>query len=162
VHPILILKLLGLLAIANGAPVVVKRYAGSIWSMPIDGNVRCPDGQPFLGPSKTIRGFVIAILATAAGAALLGLEWQTGVVVGSAAMAGDVCSSFVKRRLGLPASSRALGLDQIPESLFPLLACREQLAISFLDIVAIVEAFLIGELWLSRVLYAWHIRDRPY
>ena len=161
-HPILILKLLGLLAIANGAPVVVKRYAGSIWSMPIDGNVRCPDGQPLLGPSKTIRGFVIALLATTAGAELLGLEWQTGVVVGGAAMAGDVCSSFVKRRLGLPSSSRALGLDQIPESLFPLLACRQQLSLSVLDIAAIVEAFLIGELWLSRVLYGWHIRDRPY
>lgn len=77
-------------------------------------------------------------------------------------MAGDVCSSFVKRRLGLPSSSRALGLDQIPESLFPLLACRQQLSLSVLDIAAIVEAFLIGELWLSRVLYGWHIRDRPY
>lgn len=161
-HPILILKLLGLLTIANGAPVMAKKCAGSTWSMPIDANVRCPDGQRLLGPSKTVRGFVVAILATAVGAELLALEWQTGVAVGSAAMAGDICSSFVKRRLGLPASSRALGLDQIPESLFPLLACREQLAISFLDIAAIVEAFLIGELWLSRVLYAWHIRDRPY
>jgi CDP-2,3-bis-(O-geranylgeranyl)-sn-glycerol synthase len=162
VHPILILQLLGLLAIANGAPVVVKKCAGRTWSMPIDGNLQCPDGRRLLGPSKTIRGLVIAVLATAAVAGLFGLEWQTGLVVGSAAMAGDICSSFVKRRLGLPASSRALGLDQIPESLFPLLACREQLAISFLDMAAIVEAFVIGELWLSRVLYAWHIRDRPY
>jgi len=162
VHPILILKLLGLLAIANGAPVIVKKCAGSMWSMPLDGNVQCPDGRRLLGSSKTLRGLVIAILATAAAAALLGLGWQTGLVVGSAAMAGDICSSFVKRRLGLPPSSRALGLDQIPESLFPLLACQEQLTISFLDVAAILEGFLIGELWLSRVLYAWHIRDRPY
>lgn len=77
-------------------------------------------------------------------------------------MAGDVFSSFVKRRLRLPASSRATGLDQIPESLLPLLVCRQLLALSLIDIAAIVGGFLIGEVWLSRVLYAWHIRDRPY
>ena len=29
-----------------------------------------------LGPSKTLRGLLLAILATAAGAGLLGLEWS--------------------------------------------------------------------------------------
>jgi CDP-2,3-bis-(O-geranylgeranyl)-sn-glycerol synthase len=59
-------------------------------------------------------------MATSACAPIIGLEWNIGAVVGSAAMAGDLFSSFVKRRVHLPASSRATGLDQIPESLFPL------------------------------------------
>lgn len=77
-------------------------------------------------------------------------------------MAGDMLSSFVKRRMKLPASSRANGLDQIPESLLPLWVSRQLLSLTFLDIAAIVEGFVIGEVLLSRVLYAWRIRDRPY
>jgi hypothetical protein len=38
---------------------------------------------------------------------------------------GAPLSSFIKRRLALVPSSQAIGLDQIPESLFPLLACRQ-------------------------------------
>ena len=38
--------------------------------------------------------------------------------------AGDLFSSFVKRRLDLASSSMAIGLDHIPESFFPLLASR--------------------------------------
>jgi hypothetical protein len=84
------------------------------------------------------------------------------VVVGIAAMAGDLVSSFVKRRLNLAPSSRATGLDQIPESLFPLLACRGALALSVLDIATGVAVFFAGEVVLSLLLYEAHIRDRPY
>ncbi len=56
----------------------------------------------------------------------------------------------------------ALGLDQIPESLFPMLACRHLLSLSLLDIVLVVVAFFIVELLLSRLLYKLHIRDKPY
>src|SRR6478736_778738 len=52
------------------------------------------------------------------------------------AMAGDLFSSFVKRRLHLASSSMAIGLDHIPESLFPLLASRWLLPLNILDIVA--------------------------
>jgi CDP-2,3-bis-(O-geranylgeranyl)-sn-glycerol synthase len=77
-------------------------------------------------------------------------------------MAGDLVSSFVKRRLDLAPSSRATGLDQIPESLFPLLACRAALALSVLDIAIGVATFFVGEVVLSLLLYKAHIRDRPY
>jgi hypothetical protein len=39
------------------------------------------------------------------------------------AMLGDLFSGFVKRRLGMGPSDKALGLDYVPESLLPLLAC---------------------------------------
>jgi CDP-2,3-bis-(O-geranylgeranyl)-sn-glycerol synthase len=115
-----------------------------------------------LGKSKTVRGIVVAILSSVMAAPLLGLGWKIGVAVGSAAMAGDLLSSFVKRRLKLASSSRATGLDQIPESLFPLLACRGALALSWLDIALGVAIFFAGEVVLSLLLYKAHIRDRPY
>ena len=77
-------------------------------------------------------------------------------------MAGDLFSSFVKRRMKRPPSSRATGLDQIPESVLPLLVSRQLLSLTLPDIAVIVSVFVIGEMLLSRVLYAWHVRDRPY
>jgi hypothetical protein len=56
----------------------------------------------------------------------------------------------------------ALGLDQVPESLFPLLACRLLLLLTWLDIGVAVILFVAGELVLSRILFKLHIRDRPY
>lgn len=158
----MIVKLLCLLAVANGTPVLAKRLFGDVLAYPIDLGFKWRDGQPLLGSSKTVRGLVLATLATAVCSPLLGLEWRTGALVGGAAMAGDMFSSFVKRRMTLPASSRATGLDQIPESLLPLLVTRRLLSLTVLDIGVAVGAFMIGEMLLSRVLYAWHVRDRPY
>jgi CDP-2,3-bis-(O-geranylgeranyl)-sn-glycerol synthase len=77
-------------------------------------------------------------------------------------MAGDLLSSFLKRRLGLPPSSKASGFDQIPESLFPLLACQLPLSLTAVDILTGTAIFFVGEVLLSRVLFRLHVRDRPY
>ena len=69
---------------------------------------------------------------------------------------------FLKRRTNMAPHSMAIGLDQIPESLFPLLACRAGLSLNALDIFAGVAAFFVGERLLSRLLFMAHIRDRPY
>lgn len=78
------------------------------------------------------------------------------------AMAGDLLSSFLKRRLKFQPSSRATGLDQIPESLLPALACRPMLGFTAIDISAVVTVFSIGEMALSRLLFQWHVRDEPF
>jgi len=161
-NPAVVLQLLILLMLANGTPVVAKKMVGRHYSYPLDANLTFADGRPVLGRSKTIRGVVLAVLVTTAGASLIGLGWKTGLLVGSFAMAGDLFSSFCKRRLGLPSSSRASGLDQIPEALLPLLACRNLLALTAADIVVCVVMFFIGEVVLSRLLYAFRLRDRPY
>jgi CDP-2,3-bis-(O-geranylgeranyl)-sn-glycerol synthase len=161
-HPVLILQVLVLLTLANGTPVIAKKILGNHLSYPLDGSVSFIDGRPLFGHSKTVRGVVLAMLVTAAGAPLVGLGWQIGALVGSLAMVGDLFSSFLKRRLDLPPSSRASGLDQVPEALFPLLACRNLLSLTIADIGICVVLFLIGEILLSRVLYAFHLRDRPY
>jgi CDP-2,3-bis-(O-geranylgeranyl)-sn-glycerol synthase len=142
--------------------VIAKKMFGGRYSYPLDGNLTFADGQPVFGRSKTIRGIVLAILVTTASAPIIGLGWKTGLLVGSFAMAGDLFSSFCKRRLCLPSSSRASGLDQIPESLLPVLACRDLLALTAADVVVCVVIFVVGEVVLSRLLYAFHLRDRPY
>lgn len=161
-QPLVILQLLMLLMLANGTPVIAKKVLGNRCSYPLDGNIRFADGRPLFGRSKTLRGVVLAILVTAAGASLIGLGWTIGLLVGSFAMAGDLVSSFLKRRLNLPSSSRASGLDQVPEALFPLLACRKLLSLEFTDIAVCVVIFFVGEMLLSRLLYALRLRDRPY
>jgi CDP-2,3-bis-(O-geranylgeranyl)-sn-glycerol synthase len=77
-------------------------------------------------------------------------------------MVGDLLSSFLKRRLHLASSSKATGLDQIPESLFPLLACRSALSLTTLDIAVGCAIFFAGEILLSRLFFWLRLRDRPY
>jgi CDP-diglyceride synthetase len=159
---LLCVRLLILLVLANGTPLAARALLGEWWSVPIDGNWRFVDGRPIFGQAKTLRGASLAILATSAAAPLLGFDWRIGPLVGGLAMAGDLFSSFCKRRLGLPPSSPALGLDQIPEALFPLLACGALLQLPPSTIVLVVAIFFAGEVLLSRLLYAFRLRDRPY
>jgi CDP-2,3-bis-(O-geranylgeranyl)-sn-glycerol synthase len=158
----LILQLTILLALANGAPLVAAKLLGARYASPLDGGLTFPDGAPLLGAAKTVRGVAAAIVASTLGAITVGLPASVGALVGAGAMAGDALSSFIKRRIGLPPSSRATGLDQIPESLLPLLLCRLMLPLTAIDIAIVVALFLFGEIGLSRLLYRAHLRDRPY
>ena len=90
------------------------------------------------------------------------MDWTIGLLVAATAMLGDLFSSFTKRRMKLAPGSMALGLDQIPESLLPAIACRWVLPITVVDIVLMSALFFVGELGVSRVLYTFKIRDRPY
>jgi CDP-2,3-bis-(O-geranylgeranyl)-sn-glycerol synthase len=161
-NPWLDLQVLILLAAANGAPVLGKKLFGSHFSHPIDGGFTFIDGRRVLGDSKTFRGIVLAVIATIACSLALGLTLSVGFIAAAGAMGGDALSSFVKRRLGRPASSQALGLDQIPESLLPALLLRPILDLSLVDVTIILVLFLVGEIVLSRILFRWHIRDEPY
>jgi CDP-2,3-bis-(O-geranylgeranyl)-sn-glycerol synthase len=157
-----LLKLLMLLTLANGTPIAAKRIFGARFALAVDGGAKFRDGRPLLGPSKTIRGVLASIIVTTLAAPLLGLDIAIGAVVAVTAMAGDLFSSFVKRRMDFSPSSQAIGLDQVPESLFPMLACRNVLSLAAGDIVLGVAIFFIGELVLSRLLYYLNFRDRPY
>jgi CDP-2,3-bis-(O-geranylgeranyl)-sn-glycerol synthase len=157
-----ILQLLVLITLANGTPIVAKKIVGPRFSFPLDAGTVLFDGRPLFGPSKTIRGILVSVLITTASAPLIGLDLTIGAIVAGAAMAGDLFSSFVKRRLNSPPSSQAPGLDQVPESLFPMLACRDALSLTIADIALGVGIFFIGALILSRFLFRAHLRDEPY
>ena len=158
----LIFKFVLLVAIANGAPVITQKLLGRFLSYPLDMGKTFIDGRPIFGSSKTIRGIIVAVMAASACAPVLGVTWTIGSLVAVAAMVGDLISSFIKRRMGLPPSSRTLGLDQIPESLLPALACKSLLALTAADVISVVALFSTGGLILSRFLFKMRIRKEPY
>ncbi|WP_245278236.1 CDP-archaeol synthase [Methylosinus sp. PW1] len=158
----LILRLLLLLIVANGAPVLGKRLLGDVFARPVDGGARFFDGRPLLGPAKTWRGLLLAVLAAACCAPLVGFPAHIGALLGAFAMAGDLFSSFVKRRLGLASSSRAPGLDQIPEALLPLLAMAAPARLGAGEIVIVTGLFFFGSQALSRLMFDLRVRERPF
>jgi CDP-2,3-bis-(O-geranylgeranyl)-sn-glycerol synthase len=156
------LQLLVLLAIANGSPIVAKRLLGDSLDIPIDGGLRFIDDRPLLGPSKTIRGVIVASISTAIGASVMGIAPLLGMIFGIASMAGDALGSFIKRRLGVASSGRAIGLDQIPEALLPLLVVKNAMDLSMVQILIVAMIFFVLEPPLARVTYRLGLRDRPY
>ena len=156
------LKLLLLVGTANGAPLVAKWFLGSRFVFPLDFRVRFLDGEPLLGPSKTFRGVVLSLLASSLTAPLFDISWHIGLLLGALAMLGDLTSSFLKRRLRLTSSSMAIGLDQIPESLFPMMATVPLLGCSLADLAIVTACFFAAELLLSQLLYRVDLRDEPY
>ena len=161
-HLIHVAQILFLSALANGAPIIAKRLFGLRFSFPLDAGTTFLDGQPLLGRSKTVRGMLVSVFITTTAAPLIGLDWSIGAIVAIAAMGGDLLSSFVKRRLRLPPSSQALGLDQVPESLFPFMACYHALSLTIADVALGVGIFFVTELIVSRLLFQAHLRDEPY
>ncbi len=158
----LIIKFVLLVGVANATPVLARLILGQRFSRPLDGGARFFDHQPLLGRSKTLRGVILSVLVTTLAAPAIGLQWQVGALTGLFAMSGDLFSSFIKRRLRLPSSSKATGLDQIPESLFPALACKPLLGFGPIDLGLIVLAFFVSERLLSPLFFRLSIRKRPY
>lgn len=152
-----------LVLVANSAPILIRQIPLiDKLSYPLDCYVKFLDGQRVLGSSKTWRGVFAAMLATMLCSAGLNSGWVIGLVVGFLAMLGDSLSSFIKRRLGMPPSHMALGIDQIPESLLPFIYLNYIWHFGGLYIWVLVSLFMILELLLSRILFRLHIRKRPY
>ena len=155
-------KLLLMLLVANGAPILARNLLKSRFTIALDGGRQTSSGRFWLGPSKTLRGLIAAILAAMLAAPLLGFSWELGFTVGVLAMLGDLLASFIKRRMGLASSAQAPGLDQIPESLIPMLYCTYKLDLDWPSLMIVVMSFWVMEILLSRLLFRWGIRRHPY
>jgi CDP-2,3-bis-(O-geranylgeranyl)-sn-glycerol synthase len=155
-------KILLLLFLINGAPIILRKLLDNRYALAVDGGWMFPDGRPLFGASKTWRGLAGALLVGAVAAWAMGLGAGVGVKIGSLTMLGDLFSSFLKRRLGIPSSGMALGLDQVPEALFPLLWLKAEWSLGYGEVLILVFAFLVLELAISRVLFRLHIRGQPY
>jgi len=147
-----------LLVIANGVPILASRILGDTFSQPLDCGITLPDGHPLFGTSKTFRGIIAALAATALLAPVISVSWGTGLILVALSTAGDLVSSFVKRRLGLAPSSQFMGLDQIPEALVPAMAGIRLLGLSVYDVTFIVALFSVGAIILSRIFFKLKIR----
>ena len=148
----LIHQLLLLLVIANATPVIASLLAGRRWNWPLDGNRLFLDHKPLLGPSKTLRGVVAAVVVTALVAPLFDLTLTEGALFALLAMAGDLCSSFLKRRLGIASSRSVPLLDQLPETLLPLWGLQAALGATMNEMLVAVALFVAVDLLLSRLL----------
>jgi hypothetical protein len=156
------LRLLVLLAVANTAPLVAKRILGARWNWPLDGGHNFVDGRPLLGPSKTIRGALAALMTCVLVAPAVGLPLVAGALLAAGAMTGDALSSFIKRRLGIPSSGQAFGLDQVPEALVPLLLVQVVVQVPLAVMIGTTLVFFLLEPPLARMTHRLGLRDQPY
>ncbi len=157
-----IVTLLLLIIVANATPVALHKLFGNRMAIPLDGGKLFIDGRPLFGISKTVRGLLGSLLCTTLAAPLLGLSLSTGLLIAAGAMAGDLISSFIKRRAGMKSSAQAIGLDQIPEALLPLLLVMQQLNLSYPVIISITLIFTVLEMTVSPLLHKLRLRKTPY
>ncbi len=155
-------ELLVLVIVANSAPVLARHVCGARFATPIDGGRVLRDGRPVLGRSKTWRGLVAGVLATAALAPLLGVRFELGLATGALALAGDLLASFVKRRRGYAPSARAPLLDTQPEVLLPAAVLRSAYDLSWLEVAAAALGFHLIVRLSSPLLYRLRLRRRPW
>ena len=148
----LINELLSLLIVANGTPVVLGLLLGPRCNQALDGGRLFFDQRPWFGPSKTIRGVLGAIIATSLCAPLFGFTYLHGAGYGGLSMLGDLLSSFIKRRLGFPSSCSRPGLDQLPETLLPLLFMWSIHMATVPEMAVVIVVFIVIDLLLSRLL----------
>lgn len=156
------LELFVMLVLANGAPVVAARLLGRHWSAAVDGGRCWRDGRPLLGSSKTWRGVVSGTLACGLFAVVTGMEVLFGLIFGLLGLIGDMVSSFIKRRAGMESSARAIGLDQIPEALLPMLLAWVWLDVSGFVVAGVVVLFTLSNILLSPLLFRLGIRHQPH
>lgn len=140
-----------LVMVANLAPAVTDLLMGRRWNAPLDGGLSLPDRRPLFGPTKTIRGVIASVLATGIIATLVGLSPAVGAGFACLAMAGDIGSSFMKRRLGIASSRSVPVLDQLPEALLPLYFMQSFTGGTLAEILVAAGIFSIIDLVLSKL-----------
>ena len=160
--PVSLEYLVLLILVANGAPILIRNILDDTASYPLDAGITLCDHYPVFGHSKTWRGVFASVIFTVIAALLLGYDFVFGLMISVLAMAGDLLSSFIKRRLRMQPSRMAPFLDQVPESLFPALYMMLVLSLAWQDVLFIVMVFILLEIVLSKILYRLGIRQRPY
>jgi len=130
-----------MLAAANATPVIAAGVLGTRYAAPIDGKLTLGDHQPLFGPHKTWRGLIAGILVTGVVGSLLDIGFMTGAFFGALALAGDLFSSFIKRRLGCTSGQSFALLDQLPEALLPMLVLRGVLGLEIWTIAGTAVVF---------------------
>ncbi|MEE4145763.1 MAG: CDP-archaeol synthase [Halieaceae bacterium] len=158
----ILLEVLVMLLATNGAPVLAARLFQSHGDKPLDLGKRLADGYPLFGSSKTWRGLLAALAGACALSMLFGYGLWFGLAFGLLVMAGDLGSSFVKRRKSLEPGARCIGWDQVPESLAPSIFATVVLGGQWWWPILLSLTFTLIQMLVSRPLYVLHIRKKPY
>ena len=77
-------------------------------------------------------------------------------------MAGDLASSFIKRRLKLRSGAKAIGLDQGIEAFLPVALLRGRLQLDWTDCILITAVFFLLDIILSPTFFRLGFRQNPY
>ncbi len=143
----------------NSLPPIVSLIVGDRYGLAIDGGKLWFDGRPIFGENKTIRGIAACVTGSILVFPLLGEAWWIPGIAAFLAMAGDLVSSFIKRRSRLHSGKQVVVLDQLFEALFPLLFLNHYLLLDLEQNFFILLIFITISYWSSRL---WlHITSRP-
>ncbi len=156
------LQLLILLGVANTMPIVARVVFKHRFETPVDFNRPFFDGHPIFGPHKTWRGIVASLSGTALLAWLFGIGTILGMWLAFYSMAGDLLSSFIKRRRKLKSGAKATGLDQSIEAFLPLAILKDRLGLTWTECFGMTIVFTILEIILSPIFYRLGFRRHPY
>lgn len=157
-----ILEVILLILIANATPVLVSYFFDHEKSLSIDFGYKLNDQQYLFGESKTWRGLISSITMTGLISLYLNSNIWPGITIALLAMSGDLISSFIKRRLHKPASTKVTFLDQVPESLLPAFGAIYYYPLGLIHIIVISLSFTIIDILVSKILYQFGIRKKPY
>jgi hypothetical protein len=119
------------------------------------------DRQPVFGDHKTLRGIIVGLLGGTAGFSLLGVEWYVAGTAALLAMLGDLLSSFIKRRFTLPCGKNVVILDQLFESLLPILYLGTVMQLGIGQIILILVLFIAIALTGSCLWNSFACRPAP-
>ncbi|WP_027367984.1 CDP-archaeol synthase [Desulfocurvibacter africanus] len=155
-------KSLALLLFVNFVPPALALKLRRRWDRPLDLGRRFMDGRPLLGPHKTVRGLAGSVLGGGLGGLLLGLPLWLGLATGLASMAGDLLTSFIKRRLDKSSGQDVPGLDQFLEGFLAVIVLAHALplgpVVSTLVLAGFCLAAYYSSAWYKNVFYS---RPRP-
>lgn len=159
------MKILLLLWAINFVPPFLTYLFEEKYSTPLDRGCCLSDGRPLFGSHKTRRGLAGGVAAGAIAGWMLGFPPWLGLGAGLLSMAGDLTSSFIKRRLGAESGDIVPVLDQGFEGLFPFFLLGPYLSLGFGETLLLLVLFGAGayggSLFLNRVLLAAPFADYP-
>ncbi len=121
---------------------------------PVDQYRQLSDRERLFGQCKTCLGVFMALVAGAFVAPLFGWSVGVGILLALAAMLGDLCSSFIKRRQHLVPGAKVTGLDQLPEVLLPASLALWLLPLNIWQFLVVVFGFIGGHILLTEII-AW-------
>ena len=137
-----LLWVLLLIVLVNVAPFIAHLLLHERLAWPLDFGFVLKDGKRLFGDHKTPRGVAAAMALGAVFAPLFGWHFTLGLGAGAAAMAGDLLSSFLKRRWGEEDGKPHWLVDQFFEALFPALLLFYLGGVNWQDLLGAVLLFL--------------------
>jgi uncharacterized protein len=128
---------------SNFLPPLAKVLFELKFPQPLDFGRTWIDGRPLFGPHKTVRGFLAIMIGGTAVFPLLGIDWYQAAIAAALTTAGDLLSSFIKRRFDYASGNIVPGLDQLFEGLLPALYLHQILELSWWETVSALVLFVL-------------------